>query len=142
MPNPEDGDTARDMPSEKFPDLFGPNKASDFVSLVSELRWDRPGFAYHPQGDEGYSPEFLVTRAATIINQLQGNLNEVGTRVEALERAQVEFIAMLCRTKGEIRLMPVLLRGDEEVLSWDDPATGERVYRLRIVGVAAGIKNP
>lgn len=63
------------MTADNFPDLFGPNKASHFIDLAAELRYDRPGYIYHPQLDEGYSAQFLIDRAAEIIGQLQGQLN-------------------------------------------------------------------
>ena len=70
--------------------------------------------------------------------ELNAALDAALREKEVLERAQFEFIAMLAHQQGgSFRLIPVLLRGDEEVTVWDDPMTGERVYSVREAALAA-----
>jgi len=60
---------------------------------------------------------------------------ERGDQLDTLRRelhGAKELLAMLIHSAGgELRLTPVLFRGDETITRWDDPMTGEVIFRLK-----------
>jgi len=74
----------------------------------------------HPENSRIYA---MVAKAVTLENDNAALRGEV--------RGALEVIGSLCQANGgEVRVRPVLFRGDDEIVAWDDPLTLERVYRL------------